>query len=232
MKSTRCLLTALTCLTPLLIQPAQCQPDPNNGARAENPPNRNPGGNRMRAAGERIRAQLTAAGVTETAAQDAVVLYLTTEMQQRNRLMELGNRVNMALRAETPDEATVRSALQAYKEALDADRIRRKEAEAQLLRQVDYTRNPRLEAFLLLTGAVGDGPVLMYSLDQGRRNGQMGPRGEGQNPRNNGEARANRPAERAERQQPNDAPRREGNNRERPRRNAPAGFGNTPRNAP
>ncbi len=192
---TAAVLTAL----PLL---AHAQPDANNAPKAANPQNRPPGGggngggNGQKRMEEFFRRQLTEIGVADAASQDTLLSYMKTEMEARTALMDKGGQLAKGLRDGTLTNPQIGALLNEYQAAIEDDKTRRQLSQAELAKKVDYAKNPKLEAWLVVLGAVGDGPPLMGGNGNNRpRGGQGQGQGQGQGPRNGQNNRnTNRPA--------------------------------------
>jgi hypothetical protein len=157
-------------------QHAWAQPDPNEPAKAENPPenNRQPrgqggqGGRNFQAGRDQMengmRQMLQRAGVNDKAIQDVILEYVRTDFAARGQLREQGNRLWQAVRNEGVTDEQLLALITDYRAGQEAETARRKKAEADLDEKVHYTKNPKLEAMLLLGGLIGEvsGPTIMY----------------------------------------------------------------------
>lgn len=139
------------------------QPDVNNAPKGENPQNRRAGDaarriqmNQM----ERTRNQLKKLGVVEIKQQEAVLAFVQSEVKAREELVSKGEKLNQSLRNEGLTTAQIAGALNDYQAAIDDNKVRREKAIAAFKKEVDYSKNPRLESFLVLAGVIGDGPVV------------------------------------------------------------------------
>lgn len=162
-------LVALLLATPLV---AHAQPDPNNGAKAENPENRPAGANREKAMETFLRRQLEGIGVTETAQQDATMAYLKEEFEARSKVSQKGGKLAQALRGDALTDAQIVGLLNEYQVALEDEKVRRQKAQTKFKAKLDYTKTPKLEAWLVVLGAVGDGqPMMLGNLGGNQRGG-------------------------------------------------------------
>ena len=151
-------LAALLIATPLV---AQAQPDPNNGPKAENPENRRPN-DRTKAIENLFRRQLEGIGVVETAQQDTTLAFLKGEFEARGEVMQKGSKLAQALRGNALTEPQIAALLNEYQVALEDEKVRREKAQADFKAKLDYTKTPKLEAWLVVMGAVGDGQPVMF----------------------------------------------------------------------
>lgn len=156
---------------------ALAQPDLNQAPKATNPTNRarNPQRDltreqrmeifddpaKLREFNRRnLRAQLERINVRDAPSQDAVLLFVEAEMNARENLTEAARELQRSMRGDVLTETQFAAQLNAYQVALEDERERRETARATLKKQVDVSKNPRLEAMLTLMGALGDGPNL------------------------------------------------------------------------
>ncbi len=108
-------------------------------------------------------------GCNETRVQDAILEHIGAETRARKTLRVQSRRLFEAVRAERPlslpigevPDAVLIARLADFRAGLEADRVRREASEKTLDDRISYTKNPRLEAALLLLGVIGDGPQLM-----------------------------------------------------------------------
>lgn len=163
-------------LAPLALMPsAMAQPDLNQAPKATNPVNRarNPQRDltpeqrmalfddptQLRGFNRRnLRAQLERVNVRDALSQEALLLFVETAMNARETLTESARELQRALRTDALSETQVAVQLNAYQAALEDERERRETALTALKKQLDLSKNPRLEAMLTLMGALGDGP--------------------------------------------------------------------------
>jgi hypothetical protein len=203
MKNTASLRHALSlalAASPFLgVAPAHAQPDTQNAPKAENPTNRPPRPNRPEIAPEqrqkeRLRRQFQQMGVTDAAAQEALVLYVTDETLARTKLMETARQLQQGLRGDALSDTQIMALLSDYQTAIEEDKTRRTTALAKLKTGFDVTKNPRVEATLTLMGVYGDGPALMMGGFGGGGRPRDDRGANGGNNNNNTAPRPNNPA--------------------------------------
>jgi hypothetical protein len=169
---------------------AQAQPDLNNAPKGENPPPRNrpnrPGrgdnNENRRSPEDNVRRMLAQAGVDDAATQTAVLDYIKTDMEARGPLREQGAKIFRALREGAVTDDQLLALVTDYRAAQQAEKARREQAEANLDAKINYSKNPRLEAMLLLSGLIGDGPMMFQGGGRGgpgERGGRGGRGGQG-----------------------------------------------------
>jgi len=130
---------------------------------------------------QKMRELMAEFGVAEPAIQDAVIAYMASEAMAQRPLRLQGRRLIIALKAQAADANAVtddqmRVLVADFRVALDADLERTMEAEAALDNQIGYSKNPRLEAMLVLLGIIGNGPPMMIVGGPGQPNGApLGP---------------------------------------------------------
>jgi hypothetical protein len=161
---------------------AQAQPDLNNAPKGDNPPPRNrpnrgdKGNNeKRRNPEENMRKLLTQAGVNDDATQNAIFNYIKDDINARGPLREQGKSLYKALQAGAVTDDQLLALVTDYRAAQQAEKARREHAQADLDAKINYSKNPRLEAILLLAGLIGDGPMMF----QGGPGGQPGAKGQG-----------------------------------------------------
>jgi Ca2+-binding EF-hand superfamily protein len=182
---------------------ALAQPDLNNTPKGENPPprerpNRNNRENNLQGPEQNLRRLMTQAGIGEGATQDAILEYVRADLHARSSLREQGTKLIQALRAGAVTDDQMAALVADYRAAQQVEKSRREVAEAQLDAKISYSKNPRLEAMLLLAGVIGEGGGLMMPPGFGGGGpGRRGGQGEGQalNPQER-EARRQRMLER------------------------------------
>lgn len=167
-----------------LAPAAQAQPDLNNAPKAENPAARNRpnrGGNKdnRRTPEENVRQIMTQAGVNDAATQTAILDYIKADMEARAPLREQGKTLYNALQGGAVTDDQLLALVTDYRSAQQAETERRKQSQADLDAKINYTKNPRLEAMLLLTGLIGDGPMMFQGGGRGGGPGGPGMRGGG-----------------------------------------------------
>ena len=161
---------------------AQAQPAPNNGGDANGgAPN---GGQNMtpeqRAAAqqqrrdETLHGNLTTAGFTDKATQDAIVGYVDAYEGAKQKLRDTEEAKMVAgLRDKTTTDDQLTKLLTDFRTAAATLRDQRKAALVDLDGKIGYTKSPRLEAYLTMIGVVGDEASLLSEIGGGRggRNG-------------------------------------------------------------
>lgn len=143
---------------------ARAQPDLNEAPKGENPASRvrpDRPANGMGVPDEAIRKMMEMGGVPDVATQDAVLEYMKEDVEARRPLRDLGMKLFQALRAGDVDDDQMLALVMDYRAAQETEKIRREEAQEALDEKVDFSRNPRLEAMLLLAGLIGDGSGLV-----------------------------------------------------------------------
>ena len=113
-----------------------------------------------------MRAMMSASGLTDKAVQDPIVAFVFTRDRARRPLLAMARDVAASLRTPVPattpvgdngaatpasDEAIAQK-LVAYQEALDKDKVLAADELVALDKQVSYSTNPRLKAFMSLVG--------------------------------------------------------------------------------
>lgn len=133
-----------------------------------------------------MRQMLTQAGVNDATTQTAVLDYIEADMEARRPLREQGNKIFRALRDGAVTNDQLDALVTDYRSAQQAETARREKAQTDLDTKINYSKNPRLEAVLLLSGLVGDGPMMFQGGGRGGpgegggRGGQPGAKGQGQ----------------------------------------------------
>jgi len=109
-----------------------------------------------------LRTLMNRQGIEEKATQDAIIAHLAEQEQAYQTLLETGSKMMPAVMSrDGMTEAQIRTLMNDYQVAVEEYRENRKKAEAALEAQIAYSKNPRLQALLLLSGAIGDGPSLL-----------------------------------------------------------------------
>ena len=191
MKKPTFLATAALLLLPAL---AWSQPDTNNGAKVENPPNRAPGGRGNGRGGqnmtpeerqqlvsrfieERTKQTLTAEGFTDAALQDAVVAYLKEQQAAAAELQTKMAAITQALGAKVVTDPQLAALLNDYRALSDEDKVRHEKSLAALDTKISFSTKPRLDALIL----VADSTIGQFSSMMGGRGGMGGMMGGGRN---------------------------------------------------
>jgi hypothetical protein len=180
---------------------AHAQPNAENGAGAQNPPNQERAGRGGRAltpeqrqqiqaqAQQRrelsVRAALTTAGFTEAALQDAVVAYSTEKEKATQALQGKARTLTQAMRTTTTTDAQIAALLNDFRAAVEEEKAQRATAQTALAAQIGLATKPRLDALLMMMGLTGDeaqylGSGRGFGGGNGRGNGR-GDRGGAQN---------------------------------------------------
>jgi hypothetical protein len=102
-----------------------------------------------------IRGALTGAGFTDTATQDAVVNYATTQATVSTGLLPKIDALRNAFR-DNADDKTIADALAAFRTAVDEAQKNRDTAIAELDKSVSFSTKPKMEALLVMLGMIGD----------------------------------------------------------------------------
>lgn len=110
---------------------------------------------------DRLRRLLTGFGFTDTEVQDAVIEYIRMEEKSRTPIRRRALQLFQAMRANTVPEEQMRNIVAEFRSSVAADKIRCKAEEEKLDQKLSFSKNPRLEAFLLMTGIIGDGPMVV-----------------------------------------------------------------------
>jgi len=119
---------------------------------------------------ERLRNVMKENGITEPADQNAVLAYLADELEARRPLRQKGMKLQEALSDSNTTDAQIKALVDDYHNAQKVEEQRRIKAQNDLDAKIHYTKNPRMEGFLMLMGVLGDGQPMM----QGRRSSQGG----------------------------------------------------------
>ncbi len=169
-------------LPALLPSQSHAQPDPNNAPKGDNPANRPPGGGRFMGGftpeqqktmmEAYFRGQLVTANVTDVKQQDAVIAFVTGELESQRKLAETARALATATRTPTTTDAQVAGLLNEYVAAIQEDKTRHQKALDTLTTVVTVSQFPRLEAGLTLLGLWNDAPALGGNLLGGRGNGR------------------------------------------------------------
>lgn len=149
---------------------AGAQPPATPGA-AVNPPNRPAGGNlranwqnmtpeqREKAMKQfterRLRNNLTEAGFADAATQDPIIAFSKTMETLRRPLREKATKLRAAVAGKTAD-AEVTPLISDLRTATEAAKKPREEALKVLEDKINYSAKPRLQAFLMVGGLLGD----------------------------------------------------------------------------
>lgn len=188
-----CKIGAFLVVGMALAQTGWAQPD-NEAPKAENPPDvarpqrQGQGGgagfNRadmQKRMEEGMRQMLRQAGVDDAPTQDIILDYVRADFEARAQLREQGNKLFQAVRNGGVTDDQLLALITDYRAAQQAERTRREKAETDLDAKVHFSKNPKLEAMLLLGGMIGDGGGLtIYGGGGGGGRGGGGQFGGGQ----------------------------------------------------
>lgn len=153
-----------------------------NGNRGQNGQNGQNGnrGDRAQMQTQMITRSLQSAGITDEGTIEAVTTYVANRQAARKPLYDAANALSTALTDEKTTDAQMSQLWDTFQSALDAEKMRTEAAEAELDKQIGYTKNPKLEASLTLLGVTGDASGYLNA-DQGGRGGMGGQNGGEQN---------------------------------------------------
>ena len=110
---------------------------------------------------DNLREMMTRNGVTDAATQDSVVAFLSNEMQTRQPLRQMGEKLQRALGDQSVTDDQIKAMIADYQNAQDLEKQNRAKAQSDLDAKIHYSQNPRLQGLLMLMGVLGDGPPLM-----------------------------------------------------------------------
>jgi hypothetical protein len=102
------------------------------------------------------RQAMTAAGLTDPAVQTSVLEYGKKQNAAKAALLEKARALSTLIATPTTPEATLKTELAAFREAVAAYEAQRATDLAALDAQVKYTTSPRVEGLLTLLGLLGD----------------------------------------------------------------------------
>lgn len=122
---------------------------------------------------EGIRRQLNDAGYNEKELQDAIVEFANSQAQTEAASQEKVRAISQAIR--NGGDADIAALLAELRAEITAAKTQREAALAKLDEQIGYTRSPRLEAILVISGLTGE-----VEASPGGRGGGFGPGGGGQ----------------------------------------------------
>ncbi|MEO6906857.1 MAG: hypothetical protein ABI210_03110 [Abditibacteriaceae bacterium] len=148
---------------------ALAQPGPPPPGNNPPPPNARPRPNNQRMTPEerrkesevKLRQMMTNNGITDTSTQDAVLAYLSNELETRKPLRQMGVKLQRALTDQSITDDQIKAMIADYKNAQDLESQNRTKAQSDLDAKIHYSKNPRLQGMLMLMGVLGDGPPLM-----------------------------------------------------------------------
>lgn len=143
----------------------QAQPDlkemPSSEKRGEqdrfNRPKRGPNrGEQRRKSEEGIRQMLAQSGLEDAVLQDTVLEYVREDLEARKPLREQGAKLLRVLRDGTLTEEQLSALVADYRTAQLEEKVRQENAQKMLDEKINFSKNPRLEAMLLLSGLIGE----------------------------------------------------------------------------
>jgi len=160
----------LTCLTLLMscgAKTTRAQPDPNNVPKAANPAPAPPGNwgamkpeqrqqAMLKMMQDAVRMFMTHGGFPEKETQDAVVDFTTQQEKERQQVRDQGAKMVQALLNKDLKDDEVANQLADLRAAVDVMKGNREAVLAALDAKVQYSKKPRLEAFLTMVGLLGD----------------------------------------------------------------------------
>ncbi|MBV9467636.1 MAG: hypothetical protein JOZ57_00145 [Abitibacteriaceae bacterium] len=120
---------------------------------------------RLQARDDNLKRMLGNAGFTDPKLQDALVTFIKAEEQAVQPYRDKGRKLIEALRSKTLTDAQLAMLLNDFRAAAEDEKQRRTAAQQALDKQIAYTRNPRLEAYLRLLGLVGDEASLLVGTE-------------------------------------------------------------------
>ena len=141
----------------------------------------NRGGNRFdRAAmqAQMLQRQLERAGYTDPTMVEAVTTYMTNREAARQPIRDAANALSTALADPNSTDADITKLTDALDTAIDTEKTRTTGAEADLDKQVNFSKTPKLKAVLMLAGVIGDDAAYLGP-QGGGRGGFGGPGGMG-----------------------------------------------------
>lgn len=128
---------------------------------------------------EMMKTQMTALGVP-AASQTTILAYAAAREAAARPLRAQARTLQTNLANNISAEAATRQ-LTALRDAVKVEKVRRAVAETELNTAIEFTKNPQLEAYLMLAGLIGDeGAILAPPGGNGRggRGGQGGRQGD------------------------------------------------------
>lgn len=189
-----CIRVLVLCGAFAALQPtfSWAQPDVDNAAKTENPPNWERGANRgmggrggNRALGGRnnltpeqrqqqVKQLLTRAGVTDAKDQDAIAAFVLENETALQTLRTKWDALSVAMRDNTTSDKQLAGLLNDFRNAMDDEKARRLKAQQALNAKIGLDKKPRLETQLMMSGLLGDDAALMQSGSMGRFGGGAG----------------------------------------------------------
>ena len=108
-------------------------------------------------------------GFGDRALQDEVLRHIAAEVRDRGLVRRRAQQMLNALRDPNTSEQEVRALLRDYQVVVETDRLRRRLAENALNERINFRDNPRLEAMLVIFGAIGDAPIALPPIPKPQR---------------------------------------------------------------
>ena len=108
-----------------------------------------------------LRRLMVTFGVDEHEAQDEVMDFIARETRARAQVKRQSTRLYALVSTPNAGNDEIADALSDYRTALANERERRAQSEDALNARIGFRNQPRLEAFLALSGLIGDGPLAL-----------------------------------------------------------------------
>jgi len=177
-QSTYRMLLAAAALVPGL---AYAQPDANGAPVAQNPPNINMGGGRGGRMGQNLtpaqtaqlddmeakiadltqREEFVRAGITDTTVQDTLIAFLKDQETRRQALRDKWQTLLQGVRGGALADTQLEAQLNDFRAAMDDEKTKRSDALVKLDAAIGYSKNPKLDAELMIAGITGDEMAIM-----------------------------------------------------------------------
>lgn len=139
------------------IEVPEDAPPPLEARRPPGKPPEKPREDKRRQLENRLRGLMAKLGTDDEPTQDAVLQYLAEDEAGRQNVREAARRLMMGMRRDVPTER-LSDLITGYKNALEADKTRRLQAQTSLDGKTGFSTKPNLEAMLWLIGVLGDAP--------------------------------------------------------------------------
>ncbi len=171
----------------LLASAAPTFAQPGGPGMNDNPPNADMGGNRGGGRGgnrpdlatmqaQRIEQALKSAGFTDAGLVETVTTYNANRQTARKPLYDAAGALSQALTDPDTTPTQMDDLWSDFNAALDAEKARTATAEAELDKQIGYSKDSKLAAALTLLGVTGDASSYLNA-GQGGRGGRGGQNG-------------------------------------------------------
>lgn len=108
-----------------------------------------------------VRGVMTQAGFSDLSMQGYIAAHMANEDQARGPLRKKGEQLFLALKSVRVTSVQIDELLREFQKALDDDKQRRLQCEANLDAKIGYSKNARLQAVLVLFGIIGDGALFV-----------------------------------------------------------------------